>query len=95
MTSVSHVFWFGKYNGQKVTDIIETDPKYVSWAIDNVKYFSINDEENDLLRKALYKYSEKLEKYIQDKECLRLMRKYKMHATEALSWIEYDEPEHF
>ena len=41
-------FNFGKYNGKPVSEIIESNPQYVAWAVKNVKWFNIDE---DLRRK--------------------------------------------
>lgn len=38
----SKIFTFGKYKNSKVEDIIEINPSYVKWALDNVKYFTLS-----------------------------------------------------
>lgn len=34
-------FTFGKYKGQKVKDVIQNNPSYVIWALNNVKGFRL------------------------------------------------------
>jgi hypothetical protein len=33
-------FDFGQYNGETVEEILELDPQYVLWCINNVEYFN-------------------------------------------------------
>lgn len=40
---------FGKYQGAMVGDVIRTDPAYITWALDNCKGFSLNDESQAIL----------------------------------------------
>lgn len=38
------IFTFGKYKGQTVRSVIDTDPDYVLWCHKNVNHFSISDD---------------------------------------------------
>lgn len=33
--SLEYVFTFGKYNGNKLSDVLIDDPKYIEWLLDN------------------------------------------------------------
>lgn len=35
-------FSFGKYKGTHLKDVIDTDPQYVEWCLDNVDWFDIS-----------------------------------------------------
>lgn len=48
-------FTFGKYNGQPVRNIAETDPCYIFWVHKNVTFFKITEEEMDMARNAVKK----------------------------------------
>ncbi len=37
-------FTFGKYKGQKLERVIEDDPKYVLWAVQNIDWFDIDSD---------------------------------------------------
>jgi uncharacterized protein (DUF3820 family) len=43
---------FGKYQGKRIDEIIEDDPKYIQWAIDNLN-FSIDEECQEFLQEML------------------------------------------
>ena len=45
-------FWFGKYKGQCVGDIINDDWSYVEWAEENVEGFALNGQAANLLRES-------------------------------------------
>ena len=40
-------FWFGKYKDRNVADICKSDKSYIRWCLDNVKGFSLTDEETE------------------------------------------------
>ena len=82
------IFRFGKYKGVNIDKVIHNDPKYVQWAEENVSFFSLSSEQKETLR-------EEIEKLNLNHETRSLMRKYGMHATEAMNFIEYDYPEYF
>ena len=82
------IFRFGKYKGVNIDKIIHSDPRYVQWAEENVSFFSLSSEQKEILR-------EEIEKLDLNRETRSLMRKYRMHVTEAMNFIEYDCPEYF
>ena len=82
------IFRFGKYKGVNIDKVIYSDPKYVQWAEENVSFFSLSSEQKEILR-------EEIEKLDLNRETRSLMRKYGMHSTEAMNFIEYDCPEYF
>lgn len=43
---------FGKYQGKRIDEVIEDDPKYIQWAIDNLN-FSIDEECQEFLQEML------------------------------------------
>ena len=51
-------------------------------------FFSLSSEQKEILR-------EEIEKLDLNREARSLMRKYGMHVTEAMNFIEYDYPEYF
>ena len=87
-SSKKEVFRFGKYKGIDIEDIIHNDPRYVEWAEENVSFFSLSSMQKEILRKEIEKLNSKHEVNL-------LMRRYGMHATEAMNFIEYDYPEYF
>ncbi|MCM1219655.1 MAG: hypothetical protein NC548_34680 [Lachnospiraceae bacterium] len=48
-------FTFGKFKGKTVLEVIETDPRYVAWAIKNVEWFDIDDELKERLKESMSK----------------------------------------
>lgn len=56
--SLSSKMYFGKYKGETIEDIIENDPQYVDWCLENVKHFSLNDEAEELLNSIERGYNE-------------------------------------
>ena len=82
------IFNFGKYKGIDIDKVIHSDPRYVQWAEENVSFFSLSSEQKEILRKEI-------EKLALNRETHSLMRKYGMHVTEAMNFIEYDCPEYF
>ncbi len=54
---------FGKYKSYAIKDVINTDPKYIQWAIDNVKNFQLNDEYKELLKQSIKKHRDEYNKY--------------------------------
>ena len=43
-------FTFGKYKGEYVDNIIDTNPDYVRWCLANVSYFTLDEEQQKRLR---------------------------------------------
>ena len=82
------IFNFGKYKGIYIDKVIHSDPRYVQWAEENVSFFSLSSVQKETLR-------EEIEKLNLKNEVRLLMRKYGMHSTEAMNFIEYDYPEYF
>ena len=74
-------FTFGKYKGSLVSDVIRKDPGYVKWCEANIYWFSLTEDEQQIL--------------LETTETRKLMRKHGMHASEAMNFLEYDYPEHF
>lgn len=54
----------------------------------NISFFSLSPAQKRNLE-------EELERRELEREANKLMRKYKMHVTEAMDFIEYDYPEYF
>ena len=72
---------FGKYKGQKIGDLILTHIGYIMWCLDNVSWFSLDEEEQriyDYVAIAVMKsrcewtfLADKLARHIKDKEALK------------------------
>ena len=43
------IFTFGKYKGRSVLDILNENPAYVEWCVNNIKWFSLDDTEQKML----------------------------------------------
>jgi len=41
---------FGKHAGETVEDVLETDPGWIRWALENVREFGVGDDVLDELR---------------------------------------------
>lgn len=39
---MDHVLTFGKYKGESIEDILETDPQYLIWLHNNSEYFELD-----------------------------------------------------
>lgn len=48
---MDNVLTFGKYKGNKVEVIMETDPNYLLWANENVSFFSLTNEQLQICKK--------------------------------------------
>lgn len=88
-------FTFGKYKGHDVESVINKDPRYVKWVVDNVNYFTLTKDETNLLCASLDKCIINDEENMEHREILKLMRNYGMHASEAMDFIEFDYPEYY
>ena len=42
-------FTFGKYKGRSVIDVLNENPAYVEWCVNNIKWFRLNDAEQKRL----------------------------------------------
>ncbi len=43
-TGLKYVFTFGKFKGDELQDVIESDPEYISWVMENVPDFTLSNE---------------------------------------------------
>lgn len=50
MYGLNEVFTFGKYRGKSISEVLEANPKYLEWAIENVSNFTLDEKALDLLR---------------------------------------------
>jgi uncharacterized protein (DUF3820 family) len=44
---------FGKHNGREVWDLIEREPDYLFWCIENIKGFELDNEAFEALNKTV------------------------------------------
>lgn len=42
ISDMDHVLTFGKYKGESIEDILETDPQYLIWLHNNSEYFELD-----------------------------------------------------
>lgn len=50
--ALEDVFTFGKYQNESVGNVIEDDPTYIDWALDEIPNFSLDAEAKSELEKA-------------------------------------------
>lgn len=48
-------FFFGKYKGMYIDDVIKNDLQYIGWCINNVEFFKFNEEETRMYNQAVHK----------------------------------------
>lgn len=46
-------FFFGKYKGKYIKDIIVNDTQYITWSMKNVRWFWFNHDEVELYKKQI------------------------------------------
>ena len=47
---------FGKYKGNTLQDVIDDDPRYVQWCINELEWFKVDQEAKMYLQEALSEY---------------------------------------
>ncbi len=47
------IFTFGIHKGETVAEVIEDDPSYIEWCLDDVDGFELDSEASAALEKAL------------------------------------------
>lgn len=50
-TNKGRKFFFGKYKGRYIKDIIINDTQYITWSMKNVNWFWYNNDEVELYKK--------------------------------------------
>ena len=90
---VNNILTFGKYRGKTILQVIDENPSYIAWCIENVKDFTIDSRlKNELMRQ----YNVHMEWLKNDGPQINTLMKRGMHASEAIVFIENCEyPEHF
>lgn len=53
MDSKGRKFFFGKYKGKYIKDIIINDTQYITWSMKNVNWFWYKNDEVELYKKQL------------------------------------------
>lgn len=84
---INDEFQFGKYKGKTLLYVLENNPQYIIWCINNIKEFKINNTlKNDLLthynnwkvqRERKHKYNQ--------------MKQYNLTTSDYLSLLEAQE----
>ena len=59
MDSKGRKFFFGKYKGKFIKDIIVSDTQYITWSMKNVNWFRYNNEEVDLYKRQIKNHKPK------------------------------------
>lgn len=84
---IYNIFNFGKYKGKTLLHVIDNDPQYVIWCIDNIDDFNINDKfKNELLSQ----YNQHVRCY-QEHYYKNLMEKYGISAIDVIILDEAQE----
>jgi hypothetical protein len=53
MDSKGRKFFFGKYKGKYIKDIIVNDTQYITWSMKNVDWFWYNHDEVELYKRQI------------------------------------------
>ena len=53
MDSKGRKFFFGKYKGKYINDIIVNDTQYITWSMKNIDWFWYNHDEVELYKKQI------------------------------------------
>ncbi len=53
MDSKGRKFFFGKYKGKYIKDIIVNDTQYITWSMKNVNWFWYNHDEVELYKRQI------------------------------------------
>ena len=53
MDTKGRKFFFGKYKGKYINDIIVNDTQYITWSMKNIDWFWYNHDEVELYKKQI------------------------------------------
>ena len=81
------IFNFGKYKGKALLHVIDNDPQYIIWCINNIKDFNINDK----LKVELLSQHNQHIRYYQEHYYKNLMEKYNISAIDTIILDEAQE----
>lgn len=56
--TISDTFDFGKHKGKTVEEVIDEEPTYIEWCIDNVTGFELSDKTFEYYQRGLEDYEE-------------------------------------
>ena len=59
MNSKGRKFFFGKYKGKYINDIIINDTQYITWSMNNVYWLWYNKEEVDIYKQQIKNHKTK------------------------------------
>ena len=59
MDNKDRKFFFGKYKGKYIKDIIINDTQYITWSMKNVNWFWYNNEEVELYKQQFKNHKPK------------------------------------
>ncbi len=60
--SLADYLIFGKYKGRSIQVIIETDPQYLQWCVDNIPDFTLDGQTKKILQENLREAHEAFKK---------------------------------
>lgn len=53
MDSKGRKFFFGKYKGKYINDVIVNDTQYITWSMKNIDWFWYNHDEVELYKRQI------------------------------------------
>ena len=84
---IYNLFNFGKYKGKTLLHVIDNDPQYIIWCINNIKDFNINDK---LKIELVSQYNQHI-RYHQEHYYKSLMEKYNINSIDTIILEEAQE----
>lgn len=63
MSKKGRKFFFGKYKGKYINDIIISDTQYITWSMKNIEWFRFSREEIELYKKQFIRNGKPLTQY--------------------------------
>lgn len=60
------VLRFGMHRGKTVQEILDTDPRYIDWALKNVGSFQMSEEDKESVADRVFKHQQEAEEYMAD-----------------------------
>lgn len=84
---INNKFQFGKYKGKTLLYVLDNNPQYIVWCINNIKEFKINNTlKNDLLNNYNNWKTQRERKHIYNQ-----MKQDNLTASDYLSLLETQE----
>lgn len=53
---INYVFTFGKHKGKSIREVIEKDPSYVPWCVQNIKWFKLHKDVVEINAKSYARF---------------------------------------